>query len=607
MRAMAISAAEYHTAGVYRRVADRRYALLCIVAVLASEGARFVPESAVGAESAAGPLGPIAVLTSDELYKPATLKDGQLIAVALPMVDKQQRIEAIYSGDNGRTWSAPKPLFDLPREAGVFGYYDFLVGSDGELHFFFLLEPPRHGRAPEEQLDIYYVRSTNNRTQWEPSRAIWRGRGGDLLSVIQLRSGRLLLPISYRTKRNWGNRGEGFDAYTYTGQFNSSSIYSDDGGKTWTQSRSELKTPTPDIETIEGAVEPVVLQLGNGRIWMLIRSQMGRFYESFSDDEGALWTPPVPTSVVSSDSPPALVRLVDNRVAMLWNNCLRFPYAYGGRHVLHAAFSGDDGRTWRGYREVMRDPLRNQPPPPSGDFGPSYPYATVTKDGKILFSLACETGTRCGQPENPAGFVPVQKRHLMLVDPAWIAATAVREDFSNGLDEWSAFGVKGVELEPHPSRGESRVLAIKKLDATWPSAAVWNFPMGTGGKLELKMLLKSGCKGAVISLTDHYSVPYDAEDSLHSVFSFEISAEGALPGGKRLEPDQWHTLEIEFDTRRRTVKVVEGGQELAVLPAKRESVGISYLRLKSSAPDTDTAGFVVESVDVVVNSDTGRE
>ena len=60
-----------------------------------------------------------------------------------------------------------------------------------------------------QQLDIAYVRSTHHRAEWQAPKRIWQGRGGDLLSVIQLRSGRLLLPISYRTHRRWANRGSG--------------------------------------------------------------------------------------------------------------------------------------------------------------------------------------------------------------------------------------------------------------------------------------------------------------------------------------------------------------------------------------------------------------
>src|SRR5439155_7684986 len=155
------------------------------------------------------------------------------------------------------------------------------------------------------------------------------------------------------------------------------------------------------------------------------------------------------TSLISSDSPAGLVRLPDGRIVMLLNCCLRFPYAYGGRHVLHAAISDDEGRTWRGYREVARDPLRSQPPPPGGDFGPSYPYPCVTKDGKVLFALACATGTRSGQPTNPPGFVPTQKRDLTLLDPAWLTESSQRTDSSEGeasLHDWSLFGGQGVEL-----------------------------------------------------------------------------------------------------------------------------------------------------------------
>ena len=52
--------------------------------------------------------------------------------------------------------------------------------------------------------------------------------------------------------------------------------------------------------------------------------------------------------------------------------------------VLHAAVSNDEGRTWRGYREIARDPARNEPPPPNGDHGVSYPFASLTADGRVI-------------------------------------------------------------------------------------------------------------------------------------------------------------------------------------------------------------------------------
>ena len=578
---------------------------VCALSVWASAepGARSPSDTSI----ADRPLSPLTVVCTDELYKPALLPDGRLIAVALPKIDGVQHAEAIYSKDNGHTWSEPTTIFSLPPDEGNFCFWNYLVDRTGEIHFFFLLDPSTgadwrrtHSETPIPfaELHISYVRSSDHATQWQAPRRIWEGRAGALLSVIQLRSGRLLLPICYRTNRNWTNRGDGIDDYTYRGQFDSSALYSDDGGTSWKQSPSALRVPTPDLETILGAVDPVLLQLKDGRVWMLIRTQVGRLYESFSNDEGQTWSAAVPTTLDSSDSPPGLVRLSDGRIVMILNSCLRFPYAYGGRHVLHAAVSDDDGRTWHGFRELVRDPLRGQPPPPSGDWGQAYPYPTVTKDDKVLFGLGVATGTSGGQPDKSPGLT--QKRNLTLFDPLWLTETSQHTDFSDGLNDWSAFGVKGVEISQHPTRSDAQVLNIRKTVSTWPSAAVWNFPMGVRGRVRLSLLLKPGFGGAVIGLTDHYSVPFDGEDTIHNVYNFAIGADGQLTGGGKLDPDRWHQVDLNWDTVAGNAHVEVDGRQAAQLPAKRDAVGVSYLRLRSTVSDTDLAGFLVESVEATI-------
>jgi len=166
------------------------------------------------------------------------------------------------------------------------------------------------------------------RETWRDPQRIWQGYTGALNSVIQLRSGRILLPFSYRTPRTWRNRGKGLDTFTFRGPFDCTLVYSDDNGDSWHLSSSSLKVTTPDIVSAYGAVEPVVLELDDGRVWMLIRTQLGRFYESYSGD-GATWSEPRPTRILSSDSPAGLVRLTGGRIVLFWNKCLRFPYAYG--------------------------------------------------------------------------------------------------------------------------------------------------------------------------------------------------------------------------------------------------------------------------------------
>jgi hypothetical protein len=273
--------------------------------------------------------------------------------------------------------------------------------------------------------------------------------------------------------------------------------------------------------------------------------------------------------------------------------------------VLHAAVSGDEGRTWRGYREILRDPLRGEPPPPNGDFGPSYPYCVPTQDGKVLFALQCATGTRSGQPHIP-GFVSRQRRDLVLLDPDWLTETAQRTDFSAGLDDWSAFGVRGVELVPHPIRPGARALSIRKTDPAWPSGAVWNFPMGARGRVRIDLMLKRGLGGVLLGLTDHYSVPFDAEDVFHNVYNVAVGAGGTLEPGGNLDVDRWLRLEVSWDTAAGTARILADGKPVALLRAKRESEGIGYLRLRATAPSVDHEGLLVASVEAEVAPATAR-
>lgn len=138
-----------------------------------------------------------------------------------------------------------------------------------------------------------------------------------------------------------------------------------------------------------GACEPVLVELKNCRLWMLVRTQKGRLYESFSADRGATRSAAQPSAFHSSNSPAEFVRLSDGGIVAIWNNCEIPPRvngqgAYGGRDVLDAAVSRDEGITWLGYREVFKDPHRHESPPRQGDRGNAYFSAIPTGDGKLL-------------------------------------------------------------------------------------------------------------------------------------------------------------------------------------------------------------------------------
>ena len=574
---------------------------------------------------------PVILAQLDERPLVAVLPDGALLGFHVSREADIQEVRVRSSRDTGVNWSKPEGVFTLPEPIapaevappqrvadtgspggsmpvgavddssqtdpiGRWGGCQVLVDAEGEIHLFLLndrgtgvfADPSGEGEIKrmglhDRRLDIWHLRSEEDRQRWRSPQRIWTGYTGSLNSVIQTRAGRIILPFAALTHRTWRDRGEGLDAFWFAGTSSTTALYSDDGGDSWQKSPAKLKVQTPSIGTY-GAVEPVVLELRDGRVWMLIRTQLGRLYESFSKNGGSNWSPPRPTRLISSDSPVGLVRLPDDRIVLLWNKCLRFPYAHGGRQVLHAAISEDEGRTWIGQREVARDPLRNEPPPPGGDHGTAYPFPALLPDGRVLVT----TGQGKGRVV------------LIAVDPEWLYERNQETNFEEGLEGWEVFGCRGVELKEHPEREEIQLLSIARIDEEWPAAAVWNFPSASRGRLTVKLCLQAESGGALLLLSDHFSVPFDPEDALHALFRLEIGADGTLAGGDKLEVGSWHELTLRWDCEKRNCEVMVDERPTAELPLLQESEGACYLRLRSAAEGKKQGGLLVEKVAVKI-------
>jgi len=533
--------------------------------------------------------GPRRLALLDEPILVLRMADGSLTGWLVQGPDGAQAVCRRASTDNGQTWSAAETVCALPGGPGRWLGLEPLLDREGEVHLFLLRygqegtvgagegERVLVGELVDTRLDLWATRSHEGQSRWDKPRMLWKGYTGALNSVAQLDSGRILLPFSYLTSRTWANRGTGLDEWTFMGQFDCVNVYSDDGGESWALSAS-LRTPVPDIVSAYGAVEPVVIQLRDGRVWMLIRTQQGRLYESFSPD-GAQWSAPQPTELLSSDSPVGIVRLGDGRLVLLWNNCLRFPYAYGGRHVLHAAISDDEGKTWRGFREVARDPRRNEPPPPNGDFGTAYPFPTATGDGQVIYC----TGQGAGRVL------------LMRLCPDWLLERRQTADFFGRTEEWHHFGTRGVGFAQHPRRPRATVLSLCKTDPHWPAAVTWNFPSGRSGRLKIRLMPRPGCRPLLLGLTDHFSVPFDLEDHLNSLYNLRLGA-----GCVEVAEGQWHDVILAWDEHARRCEVTVDGRPAGPLHLRRETLGACYVRLRSLAEDVDTAGWLVEAVTVEV-------
>ena len=167
------------------------------------------------------------------------------------------------------------------------------------------------------------------------------------------------------------------------------------------------------------------------------------------------------------------------------------------------------------------------------------------------------------------------------------------------------FGTKGVQFVAHPEKEQAKVLRVRKTHADWPACAVWNFPAGRRGHLRMKLMLTPGFGGALVGITDHFSTPFDVEDRFCNLFNLDIASDGRiLKETEGAQPvislGRWHDLALAWDFGERDCRVMLDGRDVGTLPLLRETLGACYLRLRSTAEQTDNAGLLVESAEADV-------
>jgi predicted neuraminidase len=129
------------------------------------------------------------------------------------------------------------------------------------------------------------------------------------------------------------------------------------------------------VKAPEWALENMVTELRDGRLWMLIRTSSGFLWESYSLDKGRTWSEAKASSITSPGSRFFIRRLSSGNL-LLVNH-----YKFTGRSHLTAMISTDDGITWNDG--LLLDERGGKTYPDVVVGGVSYPDGVQDKDGMI--------------------------------------------------------------------------------------------------------------------------------------------------------------------------------------------------------------------------------
>lgn len=279
------------------------------------------------------------------------LKDGRVLFVYTHFTGGTSdhavaHLAARFSEDGGLTWSEDDEV--VVANEGGFNVMSvsLLRLSNDDIALFYMRK-----NSLEDCRPVMRISRDEARTWGEPTEVITDVVSYYVLNndrIVQTSSGRLLCPVALH------NLAE-YEAPDWDGIL--MCYFSDDSGWTWQRSASTLKGKHGDGSRVL-LQEPGVIELRDGRIMMWARTKSGSQYLSWSADEGDTWTSPVPSSILSPQSPASIERVPGgDALMMVWNDHTEVTgEALAWRTPLAVALSFDEGKTWAPSRLLADDP-----------------------------------------------------------------------------------------------------------------------------------------------------------------------------------------------------------------------------------------------------------
>jgi hypothetical protein len=226
--------------------------------------------------------------------------------------------------------------------------------------------------APGAILPTYVMRSLDGGQTWQDIQKLHDDWTGAVRDIIQTKEGRVII-AAQKMLHDPGRHA----TVTY---------WSDDDGRAW---KSSNVIDLGGQGHHGGNMEPTLVELNDGRVWMLIRTNWGEFWSAWSHDGGRNWRVLQPSGVAASSAPAIIKRLASGRLALVWNQLYpegqsSFKLSGGDgiwsetpvsnhREELSLAFSSDEGKNWSQPVVLARQPGKWL----------SYPYLFEPQPGKL--------------------------------------------------------------------------------------------------------------------------------------------------------------------------------------------------------------------------------
>ena len=272
------------------------------------------------------------------------LSDGSLLFAATEFIGggsdfAKAQIVARQSIDAGRTWDKQRVLQENTGGRNVMSVTLRRLRngpSAGQVAMFYLQ------KNSFSDLDLLVRFSKDEGQTFGPPTTVTNEPGYHVVNndrVVELSTGRLLAPAASTADVKKVNH------------FVSHCFISDDGGRTWRKGKNSVDMPK------RGAMEPEVLELNDGSVLMIVRTQLGIIGSFRSTDGGETWGEQMSLDLKAPEAPATLRRIPStDDLLLIWNNTYSAGAGHGGKRTpLTAAISSDEGKTWRNVRNLETD------------------------------------------------------------------------------------------------------------------------------------------------------------------------------------------------------------------------------------------------------------